>query len=78
LDDVLSVAEFDVMKNGMAPEQAIDKPFKRRPRRFSRNIRSSKAEGEVQHDRQTFSHYKRGTFGPWRILGKCTWRWPPV
>ncbi len=29
LDDVLSVAEFDVMKNGMAPEQAIDKAFKR-------------------------------------------------
>src|SRR5438874_7326008 len=27
-EDVFSVAEFDVMKNGMAPEAAIDKAFK--------------------------------------------------
>ena len=28
-EHVSSIAEFDVMNNGMAPEQAIDKAFKR-------------------------------------------------
>ena len=28
-EHVFSVAEFDVMKNGIAPEAAIDKAFKR-------------------------------------------------
>jgi multiple sugar transport system substrate-binding protein len=28
-EEVFSIAEFDVMKNGMAPEAAIDKAFKR-------------------------------------------------
>ena len=28
-EHVFSIAEFDVMKNGMAPEAAIDKAFKR-------------------------------------------------
>jgi hypothetical protein len=28
-EHVFSIAEFDVMNNGVAPEQAIDKAFKR-------------------------------------------------
>jgi hypothetical protein len=36
LDDVLSVAEFDVMKNGMVREQAIDKAFKRAEEIFAK------------------------------------------
>jgi len=33
---VFSVAEFDVLKNGMAPEAAIDKAFKRAEEIFSK------------------------------------------
>jgi ABC-type glycerol-3-phosphate transport system substrate-binding protein len=35
-EHVFSVAEFDVLKNGMAPEAAIDKAFKRAEEIFSK------------------------------------------
>jgi hypothetical protein len=35
-EHVFSVAEFDVLKNGMAPEAAIDKAFKRADEIFTR------------------------------------------
>ena len=35
-EHVFSVAEFDVLKNGMAPEAAIDKAFKRAEEIFAK------------------------------------------
>jgi len=35
-EHIFSVAEFDVMNNGMAPEQAIDKAFKRAEEIFAK------------------------------------------
>jgi len=35
-EHVFSVAMFDVMNNGMAPEQAIDKAFKRAEEIFAK------------------------------------------
>jgi hypothetical protein len=35
-EHVFSIAEFDVMKEGMAPEAAVDKAFKRAEEIFSK------------------------------------------
>jgi hypothetical protein len=43
-EHVFSIAEFDVMNNGMAPEQAIDKAFKWAEAIFAPNTRSSRVE----------------------------------
>jgi hypothetical protein len=35
-EHLFSLAEFDVMNNGMAPEQAVDKAFKRAEEIFAK------------------------------------------